>query len=57
VLSSQEETKYKLVSAHRHAGQNQDIQMANRTFERVSQFRFLGMTVTSTNLIQEEIKR
>jgi late competence protein required for DNA uptake (superfamily II DNA/RNA helicase) len=50
-------TKYILMSAHRHTGQNQDIQTANRTFERVSQFRYLGMTLTSTNLIQEVIKR
>jgi hypothetical protein len=26
-------------------------------FENVSQFRYLGMTVTNQNLIQEEIKR
>jgi hypothetical protein len=30
--------------------------MAKRTFEHVSQFRYLGTTVTSQNLIHEEIK-
>jgi hypothetical protein len=29
----------------------------HRSFENVSQFRYLGTTVTNQNLIQEEIKR
>jgi hypothetical protein len=29
----------------------------NRSFENVSQFKYLGMAVTNQNLIQEEIKR
>jgi hypothetical protein len=31
--------------------------LGNRCFEKVAQFRYLGMTVTNQNLIQEEIKR
>jgi hypothetical protein len=31
--------------------------MANGTFEHVSQFKYLGTTVKSQNLIQEEVKR
>jgi hypothetical protein len=46
-----------LVSRHQNAGQYQDIQIANRTFEHVSQFKYLGTTVASQHLIQEEIKR
>jgi hypothetical protein len=46
-----------LLSCHKNAGQNHDIKMANRSFENVSQFKYLGMTVTHQNLIQEEIKR
>jgi hypothetical protein len=34
---------------------NQKI--ANRSFENVSQFKYLGTTVTDQNFIQEEIKR
>jgi hypothetical protein len=52
-----EKTKYMLLSSHQNVGQNQDIKIANRLFENVSQFKYLGMTVTNQNLIQEEIKR
>jgi hypothetical protein len=46
-----------LLSHHQNAGQNQDITTANRSFENVSQLKYLGMTVINKNLIQEEIKR
>jgi methylthioribose-1-phosphate isomerase len=51
-------TKYTsmLLSLHQNVGQNQDIKIANRSFD-VSQFKYLGTTVTNQNLIQEEIKR
>jgi hypothetical protein len=44
-------------SRHQNADQNQDIKIANRYFENVSQFKYLGTTVTNQNLIQEEIKK
>jgi hypothetical protein len=44
-----------MLSRHQNAGQTWDIKIANRLFENVSQFRYLGMTVTNQNLIQEEI--
>jgi hypothetical protein len=51
-----EKTKYMLVSHHQNVGQNRDIRIENSTFENVSQFKYLGMTVTNQHLIQEEIK-
>jgi hypothetical protein len=36
---------------------NHDIKIDNRCFENVEQYRYLGMTITNRNLIQEEIKR
>jgi hypothetical protein len=45
-----------LLSHHQNVGQNQDIKVANRSFENVSQFKYLG-TVRNQNLIEEEIKR
>jgi hypothetical protein len=52
-----EETKYMLLSRHQNVGQNRDIERANRWFENVSQFKYLGTTVINQNYIQEEVKR
>jgi hypothetical protein len=45
------------MSHHQNAGQNLDIQIGNRSFENVSQFKYLETTVTNQNLFQEEIER
>jgi hypothetical protein len=45
------------LSCQQNVGQNQDMKIANRSFENVSQCKYLGTTVTNRNLIQEEIKR
>jgi hypothetical protein len=50
-------TKYMLLSPHQNAGQNHDIKTANRSFENVAKFRFLGTTVTNKNSIEEKLKR
>jgi hypothetical protein len=51
-----EKTKYMLMFEHQNAGQNHNIKMVNTTFENVTQFNYLGPTVTNQNLINEEIK-
>jgi hypothetical protein len=51
-----EKTKYKLLSRHQNAGQSHDIKIANKYFENVAKFRYLGTTITSQNLIQEKNK-
>jgi ribosomal protein S2 len=52
-----EKTKYMLLSHNQNAGQNHDMMIGNRCSENVAQFRYLGMTITNQNLIQEEIER
>jgi hypothetical protein len=52
-----ENTKYMLVSRDQNAGQTREIKIGNISFENVSQFKYLGTTVTNQNLIQEEIKK
>jgi hypothetical protein len=41
------------MSHHQNAGQNYKIKIADRSFENVAQFTYLGTTVTNQNLIQE----
>jgi hypothetical protein len=44
------------MSRHQIEGQNHDIKIANRTFENAENSRYLGTTITNTNLINEEIE-
>jgi hypothetical protein len=37
-----EKTKYMLLCRHQNVGQNRDIKITNRSFENVSQFKYLG---------------
>jgi hypothetical protein len=43
-----------LLSRHQNAGQNHDMKIANRSFENVAQFKYLGTTVTNQ---KQKIKR
>jgi hypothetical protein len=52
-----EKTKYMLKSHHQNAGRNCNIKIANRSFENVTKFKYLGMAVTNQNLIHDKIKR
>jgi hypothetical protein len=51
-----EKTKYVIMSCHPNSGQNQNIRIANKLFENVSRFKYLGMTLTNQNDIHDEIK-
>jgi hypothetical protein len=45
-----------LLFRHQNAGKNHDITIANRPFEYVAQFKYLGTTLKNQNLIQEELR-
>jgi len=49
-------TKYVVMSRDQNAGQNHNVKIENKFFERAEQFRCLGITPTNQNSIQEEIK-
>jgi hypothetical protein len=46
-----------LLPFYQNVSQNQDIKIANILFENVSQYKYLGTTVTNQNLSPEKIKR
>jgi hypothetical protein len=46
-----EKTKYMLTSRDQNAGQNREIEIENISYENVSQYKYLGTTVTEQNLI------
>jgi hypothetical protein len=50
-----EKTKYMFISRHQTAGQSNYIRVANKSFEKVSYFKYLGSTLTDQNCIHEEI--
>jgi hypothetical protein len=45
-----------VMSRHQNAGQNHNINIANKSFERVKHFKYLGTTLTYQNPLHEEIK-
>jgi hypothetical protein len=42
--------------SHPNSGQNQNIRIANESFEKVVEFKYLGTTLTNQNDIHDEIK-
>jgi sorting nexin-29 len=51
-----EKTKYMTMSCHPNSGQNQNIRIANESFENVAKFKYLETTLTNQNDIHDEIK-
>jgi hypothetical protein len=45
-----------LVSRDQNVGQNRDIKVGNKSFENVSQFKYLGTTATNQKLIQKKLR-
>jgi hypothetical protein len=45
-----------IMSRHPNSGQNQNVRIANESFENVAKFRYLGTTLTNQNDIHDEIK-
>jgi hypothetical protein len=51
-----EKTKYMIMSRYQNSGQNQNIRIANESFQNMAEFKYLGMTLTNQNDIHDEIK-
>jgi hypothetical protein len=45
-----------IVSRHPNSGQNQNIRIANESFKKVAEFKYLGTTLTNQNDIRDGIK-
>jgi hypothetical protein len=44
------------MSCHQTAGQSNYVRVANKFFEKVAKFKYLGATLTDQNCIHKEIK-
>jgi hypothetical protein len=51
-----EKTKYMLMSRYKNAGQKHTIEIANRSIEDLTKFKYLVTTITDHSFMQEEIK-
>jgi len=53
---SADKTKYMVMSRDQNAGRIQSVRIDNSIFERVEEFKYLGISLTNQNSIAEEIK-
>jgi hypothetical protein len=53
---NREKTKYMLMSRSQKTGQKCSIKIANRSFEDVTKFKYVGTTLTDQNHMYEEMK-
>jgi hypothetical protein len=51
-----EKTKYMIMSRHPNSGQKQNTSTANKLFQKVAKFKYLGTILTNQNDIHDEIK-
>jgi hypothetical protein len=51
-----EKTKYMIMSHHQNSGQNQNIRIADKSFENLAKFKCLGTTLINKKGIHDEIK-
>jgi hypothetical protein len=51
-----EKTKYMIMYCHPNLGQNQNVRIANESFESVATFKYLETILTNQNDIHDEIK-
>jgi hypothetical protein len=51
-----DKTKYMVMSWDWNAGRGHSVKIDNSSIKRVEEFKYLGMTLTDQNSIQEEIK-
>jgi hypothetical protein len=51
-----EKSKYMFMCCHQTAGQSNYIRVANKSFEKVAGFKYLGTTLMDQNCIYEEIR-